>query len=125
MLKKSLFLLSIAYTLVLLLASLLNVNSITQGLPSNNDKFLHTAAHVMLTGLWFLTFSKTFTLNNLKSIGYASVLAIGLGVLIEVLQGTLTQNRTTDINDVFANVLGTVIVVLVILGLRFRELKNK
>lgn len=125
MLKKSLFLLSIAYTLVLLLASLLNVNSITQGLPSNSDKILHTVAHVMLTGLWFLTFLKTFTINSLKSMAYASVIAVGLGVLIEVLQGAFTQNRTTDINDVFANVLGTVIVVLVILGLRFRELKNK
>lgn len=125
MLRKSLFFLSLAYTSVLLLASLLNINSITRGLPSDSDKFLHATAHAILTGLWFLTLVYKFNIKSLKSIVYASVFAVAFGVVIEILQGVLTQNRVADFKDILANVLGTVVVVLIILGLRYRELKNK
>ncbi|MBQ0768238.1 MAG: VanZ family protein [Bizionia sp.] len=107
------------------MASLLNVSSITQGLPSNSDKFLHAFAHAILTGLWFLTLVYSFNIKSLKSLSYASGFAVAFGVAIEVLQGAITQNRVADFNDILANVLGTIVVVLVILGLRFRELKNK
>ncbi|TYB72190.1 hypothetical protein ES677_10970 [Bizionia gelidisalsuginis] len=125
MLKKGLCFLSVAYTCVLLLASLLNVNSITQELPTNSDKVLHAMAHGILTSFWFLTLSVTFNIKVLKSVIYAAGAAIIFGVIIEVLQGTITQNRVTDFNDILANVLGTVVAVLIILGLRFKELKNK
>jgi len=110
---------------VLLLASLLNVSSITQELPSHSDKVLHAFAHAILTGLWFLTLAYSFKIKNLKSIIYASGFAVVFGGVIELLQGAITESRMADLQDILANVLGTVVVVLIILGLRFRELKNK
>jgi VanZ family protein len=47
------------------------------------------------------------------------------GIIIEVLQGTLTETRTTDIYDVLANGLGIVAAVLVLILLQSNLIKLK
>lgn len=81
-------------------------------LPQVNlwDKFEHTAAYVALAG-WF---GGVVTPRNYLRLGFALLL---LGVLIEFAQDIMGLGRTADIRDVFANVVGVVLgLVLAHLG---------
>jgi glycopeptide antibiotics resistance protein len=45
------------------------------------------------------------------------VLSIIFGIIIEVLQGTVTAYRSSDINDVLANTIG-VLLMSVVIGMK-------
>ena len=78
------------------------------------DKMLHAGAYLFLAVLWKLYFVfkqpdfQRYT-SNLLWVAFASFL---FGMLIEVLQGTLTSYRTPDWWDVLANSTGVVLAVL-------------
>ncbi|HKJ48020.1 MAG TPA: VanZ family protein [Christiangramia sp.] len=78
------------------------------------DKMLHAGAYLFLAVLWKLYFLfkhsdfERYT-SNLLWVALASFL---FGMLIEVLQGTLTSYRTPDWWDVLANSTGVVLAVL-------------
>ena len=82
-------------------------------LPSTNvrvkniDKIYHSVAYFSLAFAWLLSFYKQ------KSKKTSIIIAcIVFGIIIEVLQSTLTNYRTGDYLDVFANTFGVLLALL-------------
>lgn len=79
------------------------------------DKIYHSIAYFVLSITWLFAFQKK---SQVKYI--IVILCIILGIIIEVLQSTLTIYRTGDYLDVLANSMG-VILALVVFNLFFRK----
>ena len=76
---------------------------------SNGDKWQHGFAYFVLTISWFFTLKKTF--STYKYIVTFS--CIFYGIILEILQQTLTTFRTGDVLDVLANSLGVCIALFI------------
>ena len=75
---------------------------------NNIDKLYHLIAYFVLSSCWLFSFYKKPALK------YIIVIAcIIYGIIIEVLQDTLTMYRTGDFKDVLANTSGIVLGLLV------------
>ncbi|MDX1543506.1 MAG: VanZ family protein [Christiangramia sp.] len=93
------------------------------------DKMLHAGAYLFLAFLWKLFFVfkhsdfKRYT-SNLLWVAFA---CFTFGMLIEVLQGTLTSYRTPDWWDVLANSTGVLLAVLgfLVMAPTVKSLKQK
>lgn len=79
------------------------------------DKGCHSIAYFVLTLSWLLSFYKK---PNKKYL--IVILCIILGIIIEVLQDTITVYRTADYFDVLANSVG-VLFALVIFNIFLRK----
>lgn len=123
-LKKHLLSLSVMYSFILIALSLFKVSALTQELPSNGDKVIHIIAYCLFTLLWFFTFNSKLNLRKIKSIALAASLSIGLGILIEILQSVLTQTRQGEFKDVIANVIGTIVAVILVMSMKKRGVKK-
>ena len=131
---KSLFVIAVLYTTALTLGSLMRPIHITETPISNIDKLLHAGAYFGLTVLWILwmfykrSHQKEVSPNTLwkMTLGIV-VLAVLYGVLMEVLQGTLTSYRTPDVWDILANTSGSLLALLACLVYinKSRMLKSK
>ena len=78
---------------------------------SHLDKIQHAFAYCVLATSWLLSFSKSITNKKLKY-----TIAIGCvfyGIIIEVLQTTLTTYRTASFLDILANTLGVFVALLI------------
>lgn len=114
---------SVVYTLLLTYLCLETPN-VQINLGSQSDKVYHALAYLVYTVVWYLTFRFTFAKSHFKALSYVFVLALSYGILIEVLQHYLTVNRQGDYKDVLANVLGTLIAVLVINLINTKTVKS-
>tara|TARA_B110001450_G_scaffold184124_1_gene172177 strand:+ start:410 stop:778 length:369 start_codon:yes stop_codon:yes gene_type:complete len=82
---------------------------------SNIDKIYHLFAYFTLSLFWLFSFYKK------SSLKYFIVLACLIyGILIEVIQHTLTTYRTGDYKDAIANTLGSIFGLIV-----FNQIKKK
>lgn len=94
------------------------VSLITLDIPnvqiSFADKIFHFLAYSLFTVLWYLAFFYTFSFKKRKSIIYAAVLAILFGIVIEVLQDTITTSRALDVYDALANTFGALVTTMII-----------
>ena len=82
---------------------------------SNIDKLYHLFAYFTLSLFWLFSFYKK------SSLKYFIVLACVIyGILIEVIQQTLTISRTGDYKDAIANTLGSIFGLIV-----FNQIKKK
>jgi len=78
---------------------------------SFQDKIYHAIAYFVLALTWLLSYP-TSMLNNL--VKYAIALGcVFYGIIIEVLQTTLTTYRTASLLDVVANCVGVFIALLI------------
>jgi VanZ family protein len=112
--KDNIFLIAISTTVGIIYLSLIKTPSIGIEI-ANIDKGYHGFAYFMLAITWLLAFYKK------QKKKYVIVIScIIFGIIIEVLQDTLTTYRTGDYLDVFANSLG-VLLALVIFNLFFRK----
>lgn len=123
-LKKVTPILTLLYTLVLMVLSLINLKKLPSQLPSFNDKLVHSLAYFLLAIAWFCFFYLNKTYKKPKAILYSASIAFVFGALIEVLQGTLTKVRAFDVYDLIANTLGIVIAVLLIMVIKTEALKK-
>ena len=84
------------------------------------DKWQHSFAYMMLSLSWLFSFSK-------KNKNILIVLScILFGIIIEILQQTLTNYRTGDYLDVIANSIGVLLGLLVFKQvLKKNKLKNE
>ena len=105
---------AVVYTLILATLSLVPLGKISVGAFNPTDKMLHAAAHFILTLLWlFYYLMKKSGIRNYKwEFFNISALVIVFGMLIEVLQGTLTSYRQPDWADILANSIGVLIAFL-------------
>jgi len=78
---------------------------------SHSDKIYHTIAYFSLGLTWLLSFPKSLQKKKLK---YAIVIScIIYGIVIEVLQATLTTYRTASLLDVVANTVGVLVAMMI------------
>lgn len=76
-----------------------------------SDKIFHLLAYVVLTFLWINTILYKFELKKQSAILYGAIFCIIFGIVIEVLQGSLTSYRSSDFYDVVANTCGVLLTV--------------
>lgn len=75
------------------------------------DKIGHFGFYFGFVFLWNLYFK---TINIKKALEYSFVLAIIYGILMEVLQHTITDRRMFDVLDIVANISGAVFAAIII-----------
>lgn len=116
MLKKHSLLVSILYTIALIVFSLITIDlgGIESYAPSYGDKIFHFCAYALLTYTWYSTLKNTYNVSNKKAILYVSVCAFLFGIIIEVLQKVFTYTRFFDIDDITANSLGVLLTCIVL-----------
>lgn len=126
MLKKHTLRVSILYTIALLLFSLitLDLGGIETFAPSNGDKIFHFCAYAILVWTWFYTIKNRFNIPVNKTIIIVVVSAILFGIIIEILQKALTYTRFFDINDITANILGSLFTTIILLFNTKRDVKK-
>jgi VanZ family protein len=113
-LKKLTLLAAIFYAIALATVSLMTLRNLPEVKLSFADKIFHFLAYSLFTILWYLAFSFSLNLKEKKAILNAVILAVSFGMILEVLQGTITTTRAFDVYDAFANTLGAVIASLII-----------
>lgn len=108
---------AIGFTLFIVVGSLVHAPKILEEAPQNTDKVIHLFLYSILTSLW-ICYAYLYGLRA-KSLKYSIVVIIFcvllFGMLIEVLQGTLTDYRSEDIIDMVANSVGIGIAVILII----------
>ncbi|SFZ90777.1 VanZ like family protein [Flaviramulus basaltis] len=76
---------------------------------SFGDKIFHFSAYCLLTYLWFSAFLYSFKFKKKQAIFLAFIVSVIFGIIIEVLQDTMTVSRTLDVCDITANTLGALL----------------
>ncbi|WP_338731854.1 VanZ family protein [Mangrovimonas cancribranchiae] len=109
-------LIAIAYTVVLTLACLISIdfNKVSDIAPSFSDKIFHFLAYALLTFLWMRAFIFHLKMLKQKAIRSSLLFSIIFGIIIEVLQMTLTSTRSFDFWDILSNTLGVLFTVFVL-----------
>ena len=102
--------------------SLMSVSGLSTLTANNKDKLLHTGAYMGLTYLWFLVLKYN---NSRAPILLAAVISAVYGMVIEVLQGTLTDTRELDVLDIIANCCGVALVSLILVMKLKSSVKKK
>jgi VanZ family protein len=111
-LKKTLLFTSLLYTVALTTLSLLSSNDLPEIEAEYADKIFHTIAYALLSLLWYLTI-KSYKIA--KAWFIVASLAVIYGIIIEVIQGTLTEARTLDVYDILANCIGVGLISSIII----------
>jgi len=116
---------SLAYTLLITILSLVRLGHISVGNFSPTDKMMHAGAYFVMAACWFFYFlvSRPDNYRFKKGFVKVSLLVIAFGMLIEVLQGALTRFREPDWADILANSFG-VLLALGFFVLFLNSLKN-
>ncbi len=73
------------------------------------DKYGHTIAYCVLTFFWIFHWQKTQKLT--KALLLSGVASFFYGIILEILQGTLTSYRTISYYDVVANTIGILLAI--------------
>lgn len=110
MLKKAILILTLIYTSVLGTVSLIRLDNVPNIGVSFGDKIFHFLAYGVLAFLWFNTFFFKFKLKRKRAIFLAVILSLIFGIIIELLQDTMTNERALDVYDIVANTLGVLLV---------------
>ena len=121
--RKLLPFVSVGYTIIIIVLSLVTISDISI-IPDNNDKVNHAIAHFIFVGLWFLSFYFYLNKSKKQALKMAFISAFLFGIVIEILQHTVTESRQADYKDVIANVVGALIAVLIINLVTLGKVKN-
>ena len=105
LLEHNLLRLAIIATLIIAFLSLTAIPKINLGLEiKSGDKILHILAYFTLSTVWFLALQKKMGSPYMK---IALILFLFVyGIILEALQGGITNYRTGDVFDVVANTIG-------------------
>lgn len=122
---KLLFSLAVLYTAVLLWLSLGDISDLPQLEISNADKLYHGIAYFGLVSLWFLYFFTKAKSFQIKTLLILSGCALVFGMFIELMQLTLTTNRSFDYWDMTANFCGIAFAFLLLIMSRGKLEKLK
>jgi VanZ family protein len=117
MLRSNIF--SVAVALLILVLSLTGSSAFTRlELPNlpGLDKAVHAAMYFTLT--LTLVFENRRRLVSLKNYLILSLVPLSFGIIVELLQQSLTKSRAADVMDGVFNLAGIVLAMLVWLLLR-------
>lgn len=109
------FWIAIFWTIIVSYLCLTSSNNIPQISIVYLDKLIHIFFHLVFTSLWILFF-KAKMQNSKKFSPFLTSfsLSVFFGITIEILQGLFTTTRSADIFDVFANIIGASLAVLIL-----------
>lgn len=97
---------AIFLTLLILALSLIKTDGLPKLEVNQADKYFHATAYFFLTAAWIFAFHFQLKRKN-KSAHIGLLLFIILfGIIIEILQMTVTNYRSFDIFDILANSIG-------------------
>lgn len=116
--KDNFFIIAIGITFSIAYLSLMKAPKVVL-VFSASDKVYHIIAYFTLTICWLLSFYKK---SNLKY--RIVVFCILFGIIIEILQQSLTSYRTGDYKDVLANIIG-IVLGLFVFNLILKKIKVK
>ena len=102
---------TVFYTLSIGVLSLVRLTHLPKSNTGFDDKIVHFIMYAGLCLFWFLSLQ---TLKKKSSLLIASLLSIGFGTVIEVLQSIVSIYRTTELLDIVANCLGVLTMALII-----------
>ncbi|WP_406685023.1 VanZ family protein [Seonamhaeicola sp. MEBiC1930] len=108
----------------MIVVSLIRLNNLPDIKLSFGDKIFHFGAYAVLTIFWFYSFINTFNFKFKKALVSALILSVIFGIVIEVLQGKMTDYRAFDVYDALANTLGALLATSVILLTKSFNVKN-
>ncbi len=109
LLEHNAILIAIALTITIIYLSL--ASTMPNVMEVNvSDKILHTFAYFGLSTSWFFAIKASY--NNFNKKVIIAFLVLFFSVLLEFLQGSLTNYRTADYYDIVANSIGIVIAVI-------------
>jgi VanZ family protein len=111
MIKKNIF--SILVALVILYLSLASSDTFDE-VPLFNIPYLDKIVHIgMYFGLMMvIIFEHRKSLENNKQLFITALIPFSYGILMELLQGSVTSTRSADFYDVISNTSGILISVL-------------
>ncbi len=108
MLKKYALVIAIVYSVAITILSFISLKNTPDLGIDFADKLVHFAIYFLFALLWFNHFnSKKIPKSIVKSI----LLAIFYGIVIEVLQESLTNSRQFDYYDIVSNAIGAMLIV--------------
>ena len=109
MVKKNI--LSISVALIIMYLSLINAKKFDDiSTFELADKLVHSAMYFGFMGL--IMFENRKTLITGRKLFIAALIPLFYGILMEVLQGTLTETRTASVLDALFNSLGIILAVI-------------
>jgi VanZ family protein len=105
LLERNYFLyIAVFFTTAIIVGSLISMNNVALPDANISDKSIHSFAYLLLTLSWLLALKSK--LNKLKHSILICSLVFVYGIIIEVLQGVLTNYRQADFLDAVANFVG-------------------
>jgi len=110
--------LALFFTVAIALGSLLSIDG--EPLPQVQflDKIVHAIGYGVLAESWLLAYKHL--IKRQVTIFWIGLSVFIYGIVIEVLQGTLTSNRQADIYDLLANFVG-ILTAIIFFNIFFRE----
>tara|TARA_B100000767_G_scaffold130708_1_gene124069 strand:- start:1554 stop:1943 length:390 start_codon:yes stop_codon:yes gene_type:complete len=111
LLKDNAIFIAIFITVSIAIGSLVKPDLITLKSISVSDKTYHFIAYFFLMFSWLYAFLKNKKFQ--KNIKYLILGCLIFGIVIEILQGTITSYRTTSYLDILANSVGIGLAVLI------------
>ena len=112
--------LTIFFTLLVIIISLIPLPELSLKNFNLNDKLMHLLTYFLLCALWIRLGYIESKVLNLKYIYFIIIIA----VFSEILQGTLPINRHFEILDIFANLSGISMSLLLSYVFVFKNKKN-
>ncbi len=104
------FYIALSLTIAIAIGSLISPKIGLDIVMQISDKILHSGSYFLLTTSWLLAYGKK-TMQLKSTMLVASTIFI-YGIIIEILQGTLTDYRQADLYDVFANFSGIAVAII-------------
>ena len=101
--KTIIYSLSVFYSIALIIVSLMRLNNLPNLNTGFDDKIGHFLFYAIFCMLWFLSFH---SLKIKRSLFAATTFSILFGLIIELLQGVVSDHRTSDVYDFLANTMG-------------------
>lgn len=96
--------LAIFITIIIGWGSLITIGNTVSSNINVPDKAIHLTAYLIVTLCWLIAYKNK--LKILKINAYIVFLIFFYGIIIEVLQATVTTNRQFEIKDIVANTIG-------------------
>jgi VanZ family protein len=99
---------AILCTVSILVLSISDISSLPKLQISYEDKLYHFVAYFVLNSIWLIALLKKngYQLRNILLIPFSIVV---FGIIIEIIQGSLTDSRAFDIFDILANSIAVVV----------------
>ena len=120
LLERSAYLISFSITCLITYLSFTPLTDLNVEITVS-DKFLHSFAYLVLTFSWLFAIQRSHSNFRIKVlIGFVIFL---FGIIIEILQSSLTIYRHGDYLDIIANTIG-IVLAIVTFNLLFRVYKT-